>query len=328
MFKFAPETIVSTLINHFMSPLLAPFIKDKGIVILDGALATELESRGANLNHPLWSAKILAEDPSLIKKVHSDYLLAGADVITSSSYQASFEGFARHGYSHQEAEDFLRKSVKIALDARAETIRSQFPGGPAPLVAASVGPYGAFLADGSEYRGNYGLSIEELKAFHRPRIAVLADSGADLLACETIPCPEEAIALIEVIEEFPEVSAWISFSCKDQIHVCSGEPLSICVSLADQSSQVIAVGINCTDPRFVEHLIEIAHSVTGKPVVAYPNKGELYDPQSKCWIADSQPHDIVADALRWKRAGAQLIGGCCRTTPADIKNIRIALQQR
>jgi homocysteine S-methyltransferase len=190
-----------------MKNLFEQFLRQKKVVILDGAMATELEKRGADLNHPLWSAKILADQPELIKQVHLDYLEAGADVITTASYQASFEGFAKYGYTEKQAVELMKLGTQLAVEARDEAIKKNICREPGPLIAASIGPYGASLADGSEYKGNYGISIEALKDFHRKRMHVLLESGADLLACETIPCADEARALVELLAEYPVANA-------------------------------------------------------------------------------------------------------------------------
>lgn len=305
------------------------FLGDDGVVILDGALATELEQRGANLNDALWSARILLEDPDLIRQVHYDYLVAGADVITTASYQATFEGFARRGLDHEQAAELMRLSVRLALEAR-----DAFWAQPAnragrvrPLVAASIGPYGAYLADGSEYRGDYGLSAAELMDFHRPRIAVLATSGADLLACETLPCQTEGEALVALLAEFPGMPAWLSFSCRSGDEVSDGGPFVDCAALANGSGQIVAVGVNCTAPRYVEDLLLIARGATQKPLLCYPNSGEAWDPLNNCWIGTTGVTDFHTPAQRWHAAGASLIGGCCRTTPDDIRDMREALSQ-
>jgi len=304
-----------------MENLFTPFIRDKSIVIIDGAMATELEARGADLNHSLWSAKLLKEDPQLIQQVHYDYLLAGADIVTTASYQASFTGFAKQGYSHAVAAAFMQLSVQLALNART-ALQEGFPERIKPLVAASVGPYGASLADGSEYRGNYGVSIEHLKDFHRERMRLLSQSGADLLAFETIPCKDEAEALIAVLEELPGVQAWISFSSKDAAHVSSGEDFAACIELINHCPQIIAAGVNCTAPQYIESLIKIAVSVTDKYIIVYPNKGDTWDAASKCWIPAAENHQhFKTDAAVWYTAGARLIGGCCRTTPEDIRGL-------
>jgi homocysteine S-methyltransferase len=302
-----------------------PFIEKCGVVILDGAMATELEKRGADLNHVLWSAKLLTENPSLIKQVHLDYLQAGADIITTASYQASFPGFSRQGTSPEKATELMILATRLAIQAREEALEKKMIQGPLPLVAASVGPYGASLADGSEYRGDYGLSVEELMSFHRERMRVLSASGADLLAFETIPCPEEAIALIRLLKEFPDAKAWLSFSCKNGSDVCSGSPFAECAALANDSEQVLAVGLNCTAPQFVESLLSIARNVSNKKRIAYPNKGETWDAHHKCWLPASTATDFVQEAIRWRHAGAELIGGCCRSSPEDIKNLKSAL---
>jgi homocysteine S-methyltransferase len=302
--------------------LFDPFLTRTGVVILDGALATELEEHGADLNHPLWSAKLLIENPNLIKQVHLDYLKAGADVITTASYQANFNGFEKLGYSREKCSEVLKLATALAIEARDEAKKLKYINRPIPLIAASIGPYGASLADGSEYQGNYGLGVEELMGFHRDRMKVLAESNADLLAFETIPCPEEARALIYLLKEFPGIRAWLSFSCRNEEEVSDGTNFSACAALANQSDQVVAVGVNCTDPRFVENLVKKAKQVSNKLILAYPNNGDTWDVQSRCWIPGETPSDFILEAKSWHNAGASLLGGCCRSTPHDIKKMR------
>lgn len=307
-----------------LNPLDA-FLANDRLMVLDGALATELERRGANLNDPLWSAKLLIEQPALIRAVHADYFAAGADVATTASYQATFEACTRRGMSRAQAADLMRLSVTLACEAR-----DAFWADPAhrvgrlrPLVAASVGPYGAMLADGSEYRGHYGLGRAALADFHRERLQVLATSGADLLACETIPCLDEALAIADVLAEQGTAVAWISFACKDGMHNAQGERLADCVAALEAYPQVLAIGVNCTAPEFVDSLVEQARAHTSKPVLAYPNSGEHYDAQGKVWAgASAQAAAYAEQASRWQARGARLIGGCCRTGPDDIRAVR------
>ena len=227
---------------------LTPFLEEQGVVILDGAMATELEARGADLHDALWSAKILLEEPSLIRQVHFDYYVAGADVATSASYQATFDGFAQRGLDADEAARLMRLSVELAMDARNEfwSEPANRVGRQKPLVAASVGPYGAYLTGGAEYTGDYGLSLQQLMDFHAPRFEVLAKSGAELLACETVPSLLEIEALVRLMPEFPDAHVWLSCSCKDGEHLCHGEALREVVELANECEQVVAVGVNCT----------------------------------------------------------------------------------
>jgi homocysteine S-methyltransferase len=300
---------------------LQPLLTRKPVVILDGALATELEQRGADLKDPLWSAKILLEEPALIRQLHEDYFTAGADVAITASYQATFPGLAARGLDAEQSAALMRLSVQLATQARTNycTHHADDPTAQRPLlVAASVGPYGAYLHDGSEYRGDYGLTVEELMAWHRPRLAVLATSGADLLACETIPSLAEGEALVRLLAEFPDTAAWLSFSCADGEHVCHGERFVDCVAMAAASPQIVAVGVNCTPPRYIESLLQQATTVTQKPLLTYPNSGEHWDAANQCWLPGSGVADFAAAAQRWHAAGARLIGGCCRTTPADI----------
>jgi homocysteine S-methyltransferase len=282
------------------------------------------------LNDALWSARVLIEEPDLIRQVHYDYLMAGADVITTASYQATFAGFARYGLTQEEAADLMRLSVQLGLEARESfwADPANRSGRERPLVAASVGPFGAYLADGSEYRGDYGVSVDELMDFHRPRMAVLGDSGADLLACETIPCQVEGEALLALLREFPAVPAWLSFSCRNGQEISNGEQFADCAALANQSDQIIAVGVNCTAPCYIEDLLQVARGSTNKPLLCYPNSGEAWDPLNNCWIGSTGVTDFRIPAQRWHAAGARLIGGCCRTTPEDIREMRQALGAR
>ena len=309
---------------------LAPFLKDDAVLILDGGLATELERRGADLNDPLWSAKLLIEKPDLIRDVHLDYFRAGADVATTASYQATFEGLANRGLDQDAAAALMRAAVTLAIDAREEfwSDPANRGGRLKPLVAASIGPYGAMLADGAEYRGDYRLSEDALMEFHRPRMRVLAGSGADLLACETIPCLDEARALARLLAEFPAIGAWISFSCRDGRHDSRGELLAECARALERFDQVLSIGVNCTAPQHIESLVaELEHS-TGKPIAVYPNSGEQYDASTKHWHGCAVSRKFADDAGRWRRAGARLIGGCCRTTPHDIMALKDALSVR
>ena len=303
------------------SPLDA-LLARQPIMVLDGALATELERRGADLVDPLWSAKYLVEQPELIRHVHWEYFNAGADVATTATYQATFEGFARRGFDVAAAADLMRGAVTLAIEARDDfwALPGNRKGRLRPLVAASIGPYGAFLADGSEYRGRYGLSESELKAFHRPRLKVLAEAGADLLAFETIPCLGEALVLAELLTEFPSLCAWMSFSCQDGSRNCEGQLVAECAVALQPFTQIAALGVNCTRPEHIASLLRLMGARTDKPLLAYPNSGERYDAVAKTWLGSAE--GFAAQSRSWYEAGARLIGGCCRTTPGDIALLR------
>lgn len=292
-------------------------------MILDGAFSSELERRGCDLNDPLWSAKVLMESPKVIGDVHTDYFEAGADCVITASYQASYEGFMKRGISEQQAHDLIQLSITIATTARNLFWADSANHGnrPKPIVAASVGPYGAYLADGSEYRGDYTLSEAELSTFHRKRLQTLIDAQPDILACETIPCLMEAKVLVELLKENPSSYCWLSFSAKDGQHINSGEKMADCAQWLNTQKQVAAVGINCTAPEHALSLIAEIRKETDKPIIIYPNSGESYNPQEKIWDGDVEPTSYGELARNWYNHGARIIGGCCRTTPDDIRAI-------
>lgn len=286
-----------------------------GVMLLDGGVATELEARGYDLDDPLWSARLLLEDPAAIAAVHADYLRAGADVATAATYQASLPGLRARGLDDEQARAVLVDAIQRAHQACEQAARERAPGSPRPLAVASLGAYGAYRADGSEYRGDYGVDDATLVAFHRERVEVLAPR-ADLLACETIPSLQEARCLAQVLADQPG-PAWVSFCCLDDAHVAHGEPIEDCAAALAPVPSVVAVGINCVAPRHVEGLLVRLRDATDRVLVAYPNAGERYADGQWCGPR-STPAQFVAWADRWVAAGAQIIGGCCRTTPEHV----------
>jgi homocysteine S-methyltransferase len=283
-------------------------------LIADGGLATELEARGHDLSDPLWSARLLVDAPQEITAVHASFFRAGAQIATTASYQACFDTFAARGIGADETIRLLRRSVALACDARNEV------GVAGICVAASVGPYGAALADGSEYRGRYGLRVAQLEDWHRPRLEVLADAGADVLALETIPDADEAEALVNIVRSLG-VPAWLSYTI-DGLHTRAGQPLADAFAVAAGVPEIVAVGVNCCAPADVLAAIGPAAD-TGKPVIVYPNSGEHWDAARRAWVGESQFSPRLA--AQWVSAGARVVGGCCRVRPADIADLSAAL---
>ncbi|WP_329207456.1 homocysteine S-methyltransferase [Streptomyces sp. NBC_01696] len=278
----------------------------EGTVLLDGGLSNQLEAQGCDLSDALWSARLLSDAPQQIEAAHAAYARAGAQVLITASYQATFEGFARRGIGRAGAAELMAASVESARRAGAETGRELW-------VAASVGPYGAMLADGSEYRGRYGLTVRELERFHRPRAEALAGAGPDVMALETVPDIDEAEALLRAVEGLG-VPVWLSYSV-DGDRTRAGQPLEEAFALVSGVDQVVAVGVNCCDPADVGRAVEMA-AATGKPVVVYPNSGEEWDAGGRGWTGKGT---FEAGRVReWQRAGARLVGGCCRVGPSDI----------
>ncbi|MDT9723323.1 homocysteine S-methyltransferase [Paenibacillus sp. ClWae2A] len=333
-------------------------LSEHPVMILDGALATELEQHGCDLDDPLWSARVLLENPDVIVQVHADYFRAGADCAITSSYQATVDGFRKRGIGEQAALDLIRKTVELAAQARndvwaevqsglvgkesstgqlvktpsvrEETVENEehitdLTGDgegdflrPRPIIAGSVGPYGAYLADGSEYVGHYGVSDDTLAAFHRPRMAALIEAGADILAFETIPSLQEAQVLVDLLKEFPHAYAWLSFSLKDGTSISEGTQLELCAQTFGSEPQIAAIGLNCAPMEVVTEAVSILSRASDKPVIVYPNSGEVYDAATKTWSGQGTCGSMSDASEAWVAAGAKIIGGCCRTTPHQI----------
>jgi homocysteine S-methyltransferase len=291
-----------------------------GPVVLDGGLSTELESRGHDVTSALWSARLLRDDPAAIAEAHAAFAAAGAQVLTTASYQATFPGFAAAGIDAAEARTLMPRSVQLAYDGLDAA-------GRAGWVAASVGPYGAFLADGSEYTGDYvdDVTVAGLREFHRPRLQALAEAGPDVLACETLPAAAEVEALLR---ELPGLGlpAWISLTAitgpDGVVRTRRGELLADVLAMARGVDAVIAVGVNCTDPAGIATAVQVAAAASGKPVVAYPNSGEVWDATARRWTGQGG----VGDVSGWLAAGARLVGGCCRVRPDDVAAIADAVR--
>jgi homocysteine S-methyltransferase len=299
-------------------------IRDRALIlhdvrVLDGGMASELEYQGANIDGPLWSAHVLEDAPEKVVAVHRAYIEAGADCILTASYQVSRMGYAEFGLTPERADAALLRSVEVARTAAAE-----FPDRRV-VVAASLGPYGAALHNGAEYHGNYNVAFSQLVEFHQERIQVLANASKaespDLLAFETLPSLEEAEAIGEALAGWPELAAWFCFTCKDDKHVAHGELLHNCAETVASFPQTIAIGVNCTQPALIPALIAELRAASDKPIVVYPNSGEGWDAEARCWTGKGDPESYGEQAAEWFAAGAQIVGGCCRTRPAHIRQL-------
>jgi homocysteine S-methyltransferase len=266
--------------------------------VVDGGLSTSLEELGHHPDGALWTAQLVIDRPEVIVAAHRRFVDAGADVVISSSYQASVEGFERAGLGHGAAIAALASTTDLARRSGAR------------FVAASVGPYGAYLADGSEYRGEYSATWSEVRAFHRARLDVLVDTGADVIAIETIPTVAEAEIVLEELQRLGAPPAWLTFTCRDQRTTCGGEPIGDAIAAVQAVPNLVAIGLNCTDPRHVTSLLVAARERTDLPFVVYPNHGRAWDAVHKCWIGDGDDH-VASRAGEWVALGARLIGGCC-----------------
>jgi len=288
-------------------------------VILDGAMSTPLERLGADTNNDLWTAKALIDNEELVYEVHKMYFEAGADLIITDTYQANVQAFEKVGYSEKEARNLIKKAVKIAQKARDDYENRT---GKHNYIAGTIGPYGAYLANGSEYRGDYELSVEEYQQFHLPRIEELVNTEVDILAIETQPKLDEVLAIRELLKKkYPQQKVYVSYTLSDDDTISDGTPLPRAIHALEDYSQVIAVGINCVKLELVEPALKNMKEITDKHLIVYPNSSAVYDPKSKTW---SQPKTSVTfEELipNWYEAGARIIGGCCTTGPKEIKAV-------
>ena len=292
------------------------WIKDQDVVILDGSMSRLLEEQGLEINHRLWTALALIDQPEAVYQVHKQYFDAGANVAITASYQATVKSFADVGYSEEQAIDFIKHSVTLAQRAKQDSKGDQ-----AKWLAGSIGPYGAYLSDGSEYTGAYQLSSPDMKTFHESRIKTLIASGVDVLAIETIPRLDELRVILDIVSaiNFP---VWVSVSLKDTAHLANGDNLADFQQLVEQDQNVIAYGINCVSPQLVVPVIETLSVAATKPLVAYPNSGAIFDAVSKTWSEEISVEQVFStDAKCWHQKGAKLIGGCCCSTAEDIARL-------
>ncbi len=312
--------------TEIQSPL-APILAAQRFVVLDGGLGTELEHRGHNVTDPLWSAVLLIDRPAALHAVHLDYFRAGADIVVTASYQLSFEGLAAHNLSATAAEAVFVRSIRLAQDARDQfQSESDDPRRLRPLVAASVGPYGATRGDGSEYTGVCGISDRQLRAFHAARLDVLVSAAPDLLACETIPSRREAEILADLLVERATTPAWISLVGKNGTLLADGTPFAAVVASLGAAGPVVAIGLNCTAPQWIAPLLQSGGEAGEKPFVVYPNGGSVYDAKTKLWSGEESADSIPRLIDKWYDLGARVIGGCCRTTPKTVREIRERLE--
>jgi homocysteine S-methyltransferase len=306
-----------------MRTTLQEILAQKKLAVIDGSMGTALEQLGANLNDRLWTAKVLAEQPELVKQVHLDYFRAGADAGITCSYQATLPGLEAAGYSQKEAEALIVRSVELFCEAREAWWEKEgkAAGRAYPLCLAGIGPYGAYLADGSEYKGHYGVSDQVLYDFHARRAELLWQAGADALLFETQPSLAETKLEAGIAEDLG-ADYWISFSCRDGAHINEGTPIRECArAFREGFPHLKAIGANCTKPEYMTGLIAELRKETALPVVIYPNSGEVYDPATKTWHGAPDSHSFREYALEYFRAGASAVGGCCTTTASHIVQV-------
>lgn len=313
---------------------LKELLAQKQILVLHGPLGTELEYMGYDVSGKLWSARYLLEKPEIIQDIHEIYLESGCNIVTTATYQATIPGLMAAGLDFEQAADIIRLTVQLANQARDnywQRLSSEAQQQSVyPLISGDVGPYAAYLADGSEYTGQYGdATLQELKDFHRPRIQLFLEQGVDMLALETIPNALEVQALTELLsEEFPQVEAYMSFTAQETGKITDGTSLKDVIALVEDCPQILAVGFNCSQPRLYDELLQELRTLTTKPLVTYPNSGETYDGATQTWHHSHEGEGSLVDqSLKWIDLGTQIVGGCCRTRPSEIALLAQAVQQ-
>lgn len=315
-----------------MINLINENLKSKRALVLDGAMATELEKRGVDTSSSLWSATALINNPAAVKDVHTSYFKAGADIAITDTYQANVDAFKKIGFNEAQSENLITEAVRLAIEARDHfyatlSVSERAKRALYPLVAGSVGPYGAYLADGSEYTGDYHLSEDAYKEFHQRRMRLMAEAGVDVFAFETQPNFAETKALANLLKaKFPDHFAWLTFSIKDATHLCDGTSLAEAAAYFENDPQISAIGVNCTSMNLIEASIKTIAPNTSKPIIVYPNNGDLYDPKTKTWTPNPNATTFAELTPKWLAAGAKIIGGCCRTTPDDIRQVSAVVQ--
>lgn len=284
-------------------------------LVLDGAMGTELEKLGVKTNNSLWSANALIDNPEAIYQVHASYFKAGADIAITDTYQANVAAFAKVGINHEQALDLIKKGVELAKQARDDF-------NPAGLVAGCVGPYGAYLANGSEYTGAYDLSFAEYQKFHQEKIDTLINAGSDLISVDTMPNFAEIKSVVKIINDLPtKIPYWISLSVKDATTLSDGTTLRDVIIWLDKQPGISGIGVNCTKIENITPIVSLIHHLTDLPIVVYPNPGDIYDPQTKTWTSVPHTDTFEREVPQWIAEGANIIGGCCRTTPQDIEQV-------
>ena len=314
---------------------LKELLAQKQILVLHGPLGTELEAMGYDVSGKLWSAKYLLEKPEVIQELHEIYLNNGSNILTTSTYQATIPGLEAAGLNPEQAADIICLTVQLAHQARDNYWQNlsdeQKTQTIYPLISGDVGPYAAYLADGSEYNGQYGkVSLQELKDFHRPRIQLFLEQEVDMLALETIPNRLEVQALTELLsEEFPQVEAYMSFTAQETGKITDGTSLTDVITLVEDCTSILAVGFNCTQPRLYYELLQELRTLTTKPLFTYPNSGETYDGATQTLHYSHEGEgSLVEQSLNWIHLGAQIVGGCCRTRPAEIAALAQAVRKQ
>ncbi|KAF6215599.1 hypothetical protein GE061_010355 [Apolygus lucorum] len=282
----------------------------------------ELQTGAPADGHPLWASRFLVTDPEACVATYRELIRSGAGMVFTNTYQATPEAFMTHlELTESEALDVFKESVNLCRRAIKEEKMQNI------IVAGSVGSINALRADGSEYSGEFcsGISRETYISKHRSRLQALVDGGVDFITFETLPCSEEALALIDLLREFPGIKGWISFFGRNTTEISNGEKFADAAvkCWARGKDQLVAVGVNCLDPAWVTPLfLSLKASDPTIPFVAYPNSGEKYDTAAKKWTPCESQKRVADYFPEWLDMGIAYVGGCCRNTAEDLRDMK------
>jgi homocysteine S-methyltransferase len=286
----------------------------KEIKLLDGSLSYPLEKQGYNLNKKLWTGDALINDPNVIKKVHKDYLIAGVDFISTSTYQISYNVLEAMDYSLNEIKDVFKRSVNLVEQAIQETnIKREIK------IVGSYGPYGASLSNGSEYTGKYDTSDNIIMDYHIKNMNIIKELDIDIILYETIPCLREIEILSKLVEEYKK-EVWVSFTCNKDLEFRDGSSIIKACKILSSIEVISTIGINCFSPLLAEKAIKKLKDNSNKKILIYPNSGEIYNNKDKDWYGEKYFDRSMIK--KWLALSPDIIGGCCRVGFEDIKNMR------
>ena len=291
----------------------------KKIKLLDGSMSFPMEQLGYNLKNKLWTGKALINNPDLIKDIHKGYIDAGADFISTSTYQISFDRLKNMGYQSEEIKKIFQKSVDIVKDAIEESkLKKEIK------IVGSFGPYASYDPEASEYIGEYDSTDIEIKKFHLNNIRIIEETDLDIILYETIPCLREIKILSEALSHSTK-EIWISITCNEEMEFRDGSSFKDACEIISKIEKITTMGINCFSPLLVKKAIDLLKKYSNKKILIYPNSGEIYNPKERFWTGNNEFNNSMIK--NWLSLYPDIIGGCCRIGYDDIKKMRVEIDK-